>query len=160
MRRDHLLQVEVIWVHWASAQTGMLAILVLSVVGAASAPSDAQQAAPTAHKTQARTAAAHASFAADGGTASYVREHMGHVLACLEGPKGKHVSPYWENPCQGQGNGVLVDLGNDRDGAAWMLVAQAADDLAVAGLKADALPQARQAARGVAALMKLVADSR
>ncbi len=59
-----------------------------------------------------------------------------------------------------QGNGVLVDLGNDRDGAAWMLVAQAADDLAVAGLKADALPQARQAARGVAALMKLVADSR
>lgn len=113
-----------------------------------------------AYKVQAKTAAAHASFAADGSMASYVREHLGHVIACIEGPKGKHVNPAWENPCAGQGNGVLPDLRADRDAAAWILVAQAADDLTVAGLGAPALDQAKKAARGVVELMKLVAEGR
>lgn len=112
-----------------------------------------------AFKAQAKTAAAHASFASDGSSASYVREHLGHVIACIEGPKGKNVNAAWDNPCAGQGNGVLVDVRTDRDGAAWILVAQAADDLAVAGLKAPALDQAKRAARGVAQLMVLMSES-
>ncbi|MDQ7819062.1 MAG: hypothetical protein QN173_06030 [Armatimonadota bacterium] len=117
-----------------------------------------QQTTAGAYKAQARTAAAHASFASEGTSLSYVREHLGHAIACLEGPKGKNVNPAWDNPCQGQGGGVLVDLRADPQGMAWALVVQAAADLAVAGLKAQALDQAKNAARGVAELMKLVAQ--
>ncbi len=70
------------------------------------------------------------------------------------------MNPVWENPCAGQGHGVLVDLRSDRDGAAWTLVAQAADNLAVAGLGAPTLDQAQQAARGVAAVMTLISEAR
>lgn len=105
----------------------------------------------------AKTAAAHASFASEGTSVSYVREHLGHVILCLEGPQGNHVNAAWENPCQGQGNGVLNDLGSARP--SWILVVQAADDLAVRALRSDDLAEARISARGVAALMKLVADA-
>jgi hypothetical protein len=115
-------------------------------------------AAAGAYKAQARTAAAHAAFASDGSSMSYVREHLGHAIVCIEGPRGKNVNPAWDNPCQGQGAGVLADLRADPQGMAWLLVAQAADDLAVAGLKAQALDQAKAAARGVSELMKLIAQ--
>ncbi len=140
------------------------AAMVAGLAAAAYAPyhtqTQPQQAAPAAgaYKAQARTAAAHASFASEGTSVSYVREHLGHAIACIEGPKGKNVNPAWDNPCRGQGAGVLADLQADPQGRAWLLVAQAADDLAVAGLKAQALDQAKAAARGVAELMKLVAQ--
>lgn len=109
-------------------------------------------------KAQARTAAAHAAFAADSASTSSVREHLGHTIACIEGPRGKNVNPAWENPCQGMGAGVLADARADPQGVRWLLVIQAAGDLAVAGLKAQNLDQAKAAARGVAELMKLVAQ--
>ncbi|MGH2436634.1 MAG: hypothetical protein ACRDFA_06550, partial [bacterium] len=65
----------------------------------------------------AKTAAAHASFASEGTSVSYVREHLGHVILCLEGPRGTYVNAAWENPCAGQGNGVLNELGSG--GPSW-----------------------------------------
>lgn len=56
------------------------------------------------------------------------------------------------------GAGVLADARDDSQGLRWLLVVQAADDFAVAGLKAHNLDQAKAAARGVAELMKLVAQ--
>lgn len=107
---------------------------------------------------QAKTAAAHASFAAEGTSVSYAREHLGHVIVCIEGKKGKNVNAAWENPCSGQGNGVLNDLRGSA--ASWSLVAQAADGLAVAGLKHTDLAKMKAAARGVSTLMKLVAEAK
>lgn len=107
---------------------------------------------------QAKTAATHAGFAAEAQTLSSVREHLGHVIVCIEGPKGKNVNAAWENPCQGQGSGVLNDLRGSA--ASWTLVAQSADNLAVAGLKSTDLARMKAAAKGVSALMTLVAEGK
>lgn len=104
-----------------------------------------------------KTAAAHASFASEGSSVSYIREHLGHVILCLEGPRGANVNAAWDNPCQGAGNGVLNDLGSA--GASWMPVVQTADDLAVKALRSSNLAGMKLAAQGVAALLKLVADA-
>jgi hypothetical protein len=88
---------------------------------------------------------------------SYVREHLGHVILCIEGPRGTNVNAAWENPCQSQGNGVLHDLGSA--GTSWSLVAQTADTLAVRALRSSDLNEMKIAASGVAALMKLIAEA-
>lgn len=113
-----------------------------------------------AFKTQAKTASAHASFAADGSSMSYVKEHLGHTLVCIEGEKGKNVHPAWENVCKGQGNGVLNDLRASKDGAAWIPVAEAADALAVSAMKSTNLAQIKTSARGVSELMRLIAEAK
>ncbi|HEV8339413.1 MAG TPA: hypothetical protein VGR25_07125 [bacterium] len=38
------------------------------------------------------------------------REHLQHVINCIEGPGGKDFKTSSGYPCQGQGNGILVDL--------------------------------------------------
>ena len=142
-------------------------MLLLSVAGVAYAPYHTQQqpqpspaASSGAFKAQAKVASAHAGFASGGSSMAYVKEHLGHVLACIEGAKGKNVNPSWMNPCSGQGNGVLNDLRASKNGAAWMPVAQAADCLTVAGFKSTNLVQAKNAAKGVSQLMKLIADAK
>lgn len=109
-------------------------------------------------QTLARTAATHAGFAADAGTVSAAREHLGHALVCIEGARGKNVNAAWENPCQGQGDGVLNAL--DGPTASWKPVAEAADSLAVTTMRGSSLAQIKAGAMGVSALMKLIAESR
>lgn len=109
--------------------------------------------------SQVRTAITHAGFAGGGSTLSYVQQHLGHALNCLEGTRGKNFNAGWGHPCQGQGNGVLADLRAAPGGASFMLVAEAAGNLAVAGLKSRDLAEARNAARGVAALLTVIADN-
>ncbi len=111
-------------------------------------------------KVQARTGATHAGFAAAADAASSVDQHLGHALNCIEGAKGRNFNAAWGHPCQGQGDGLLQDLRADRAGAAWMLVAEAADQLAVAGIKSRDLAQKKNAARGVAELLRLIAEGR
>lgn len=43
-------------------------------------------------------------------TALATREHLQHVINCIEGPGGKNFKTASGYPCQGQGNGILVDL--------------------------------------------------
>lgn len=142
------------------AAAGMVVGLAAAACAPYHSPTAPQQTGPASggFKAQARTAATHAAFASDGASFSSVREHLGHALACIEGPRGKNVNPAWDNPCQGMGAGVLADARGDPQGVRWLLVIQAADDLAVAGLKAQSLDQAKAAARGVAELMKLAAQ--
>lgn len=109
--------------------------------------------------SQTNTAITHAGFAGGGSTLSYVQQHLGHALNCLEGSRGKNFNAAWGHPCEGQGNGVLADLRASPGGTAFMLVAEAAGNLAVAGLKSRDLAEARNAARGVAALLKVIADN-
>ncbi len=113
-----------------------------------------------AWKVQARTAATHAGFAAGGDTMSYVELHLGHALNCIEGPRGRNFNRAWGHPCEGQGEGLLADLRKDRAGMSWLLVAEAADELAVKGIRSRDLAQRKNAARGVAELMRLIAEAK
>lgn len=136
--------------------------LVFGVPGVSFAPYHTQSAppAPAADvKTQLGTAVTHAGFAADGTSLGYVQQHLGHVLNCVEGTKGKNFNQSWGHVCQGQGNGILVDLKTASGGAAFMLVAEAAGGLALDGVKSKDLTEAKAAAKGVGALLKVVAEN-
>jgi hypothetical protein len=142
-----------------------IAVLILTVgLGAAVYASYHEQQPPgggePAWKVQAKTAATHAGFAAGGDSMSYVEQHLGHALNCLEGPRGRNFNRAWGHVCEGQGQGILVDLRNDRVGMSWMLVAEAARDLAVKGIQSRDLSQRKNAARGVAELLRLIAEAR
>lgn len=109
-------------------------------------------------RAQLRTAIRHAGFAADGDSLGYVRLHLGHALNCIEGPSGRRFDRAWGNVCQGQGNGIAADLRSAPGGAAYRLVIEQAGALAAAGIADRDLAKMRAAARGVRALLTVVAD--
>lgn len=90
----------------------------------------------------------------------YVEQHLGHALNCIEGPRGSNFNRAWGHVCEGQGNGILPDLRTDRSGAPWLLVAEAAGELAVKGIRSRDLAQRKNAALGVAELLRLVAEAK
>jgi len=114
----------------------------------------------SAAKAQAKTAAAHAGFAAEGGTVSYAKEHLGHALVCIEGPRGANVNAAWENPCGGMGNGVLPDLQRANADAALIAKAKDADAAAVAAMKGTNLAEIKASAKQVSTLMQQIAEAR
>ncbi|HEY6103882.1 MAG TPA: hypothetical protein VI007_11740 [bacterium] len=114
----------------------------------------------SAAQAQAKVAAAHGGFAAEGGTVSYVHEHIGHTLACIEGATGKNVNAAWENPCQGMGNGVLPDLERANASASLIEKAKTADAAAVSAMKNNGLAQTKASAKQVSTLMKEIAEAK
>lgn len=110
-------------------------------------------------KTQVRTAITHARFAAEANVLGSVEQHLGHALNCIEGPRGKNFNRAWGHVCEGQGDGILVDLKATPGGADFMLVAEHAGALAAAGTKSRNLNEARMAARGVGSLLSVIADN-
>ncbi|MGH2453197.1 MAG: hypothetical protein ACRDF5_05465 [bacterium] len=138
--------------------------IVLGVAAAAYAPYHTQQQPPAAAqggnlKQQLSTATTHAGFAADGTSLGYVHQHLGHALNCLEGTRGKNFNQAWGNVCEGQGNGILTDLRTASDGAVFKMVADSAGGLALGGVKSKDLNEAKVAAKGVAALLKVIGDN-
>ncbi|HEY6071986.1 MAG TPA: hypothetical protein VIV15_01000 [Anaerolineales bacterium] len=125
-------------------------------------PASSQPTSPAlnAAVAQAKVAATHAGYAVDGTGVSAVREHLGHALVCIEGAKGKNVNPAWANPCQGMGNGVLVDLERANAGAALIDKTKEADSSTVAAIKSSDLAQMKAAAKQVSTLMQQVAQGR
>ncbi len=123
----------------------------------------AQAPAPPAHSTtawkvQAKTAATHAGFAAGGNAMDYVTLHLGHVLNCMEGERGKNFNASWGNVCERQGNGLLADLTASKEGMVWLLVAEAGHELVLSGLKSKDLAQTKETAKAISALMTLIAE--
>jgi len=110
-------------------------------------------------KAQLTTAITHAGFAADGDSLGYVRQHLGHALNCLEGPRGPNFNRAWGHVCQGQGNGILVDLKATPGGAVSLRVAEHADSLAASGVKSADRAEAKIAAKAVGALLTVIQDS-
>lgn len=110
-------------------------------------------------RAELRTAATHATNAVNSDAMSAVRSHLLHVVNCLEGPRGRNYVQAELNPCQGQGNGILVDLRTAQGGAAWAPVAEGANDLAMKGSKMTDLAAAKAMARGAAALLGAAAES-
>lgn len=49
--------------------------------------------------------------AQDGTALSTAHRYLRQMINCLEGPRGKNFTVAAGNPCQRQGNGILVDLG-------------------------------------------------
>ena len=107
-------------------------------------------------KRQLQTAVFHAKNAASQGAISSAVLHLGHALNCVEGPKGANFDASWGNVCEGQGQGIAVDLQGLPQARQVRLLVEAADALALAGVKSGDLAATRNAAKGVAALLELV----
>jgi len=108
---------------------------------------------------QVTTAVSHAGFAAAATTFGGAQQHLGHALNCIEGKGGKNFNASWGHPCEGQGNGILNDLRGVAVSGALMPLVQSAGALATSGVKSNDLTAARLAARGVEALLRLVAEN-
>lgn len=109
-------------------------------------------------QTQLATAITHAKNAAGSAAMAGAVSHLGHVLNCIEGTKGKNFNASWGHVCQGQGDGILTDIRMERNASGLMVVLEAADQLALSGVKAGSVASVQNAARGVAALLQIVAD--
>lgn len=109
-------------------------------------------------ETQLRTAIDHARNSAGSGAMASAVSHLGHVLNCIEGTRGKNFNSSWGHVCQGQGDGILSDIKGAKNGENVMLVLEAADTLATSGVKARDLSAVQNAARGTGALLQVVLD--
>jgi hypothetical protein len=58
-----------------------------------------------------QTAAQHADYASRANEIDQVHLHLHHVVNCLEGSGGKDFDATAGNPCKGEGDGALDDLG-------------------------------------------------
>jgi hypothetical protein len=108
--------------------------------------------------TQIKTAQTHAANSARSEALRDSRWHLGHVVNCLEGPRGKNYDAQNINPCQGQGGGIIPDLEAAvrayQMGASTALeAARKADELAVEALKQTDLAQVKSAASRVGDLL-------
>jgi hypothetical protein len=108
--------------------------------------------------TQLRTGIEHARNAAGSGATAAAVSHLGHVLNCIEGTRGKNFNASWGHVCQGQGDGIVNDIKSARNAGNFMLVLESADSLAASGVKAGELGAVQSAARGVGALLQVVLD--
>ena len=107
---------------------------------------------------QLRTGIEHARNAAGSGAMASAVSHLGHVLNCIEGARGRNFNASWGHVCQGQGDGILTAIKGAKNADNLMLVLESADSLAVAGVKARDLGAVQSAARGVGALLQVVLD--
>jgi len=89
---------------WMSVVLLVAAVLTLPPVARSQDP-------VAAARAQLTTARFHAGELAQRGTAvAATQRHLRHVVNCLQGPQGKNFTAAAGNPCQGQGNGAIVDL--------------------------------------------------
>ena len=144
------------WMAWLAGLSLML--LSLSAVGwyhtASAQPAGSSSV--DAIRQQLQTAVFHAKNAANQGAISSAVLHLGHALNCIEGTKGANFDASWGHVCEGQGQGIAVDLQGLPQFRQVRLLVEAADALAVAGVKSGDLAATRNAAKGVAALLELV----
>lgn len=102
-----------------------------------------------------KTARTHSSNAARSETLRDSLWHLGHVVNCLEGKNGKNYDAKNDNPCQGQGGGIIPDLRaaarNYQAGASTALdLSQKAEQMAMDTLKLTDLAQVKSGASKVA----------
>ncbi len=107
---------------------------------------------------QLKTAQTHATNAARAETMRDSLWHLGHVVNCLEGARGKNYDAKNLNPCQGQGAGVIPDLeGAAQSGQMGMSsaldMARKADQLALDTLKLTDLTQVKAGASKVSDML-------
>lgn len=107
---------------------------------------------------QLKTAQTHATNAARAETMRDSLWHLGHVVNCLEGARGKNYDAKNLNPCQGQGTGVIPDLEGAAQGGQMGMssaldTARKADQLALDTLKLTDLAQVKTGASKVSDML-------
>jgi len=98
---------------WISGPALVMALIFSTTVGVAryQVPRDyGPQPSGAGLQTELKTALTHAGFAAKYDTLKEVTLHLHHVVNCLVGPKDKMFDASAGNPCEGQGNGIAVDI--------------------------------------------------
>ncbi len=103
-----------------------------------------------------KTAQTHATNAARAETLRDSLWHLGHVVNCMEGPRGTHYDANNANPCQGQGTGIIPDLEgmSSQTGASSALdTVRNADTLALETLKLTDLAKVKAGAEKVATML-------
>jgi len=103
-----------------------------------------------------KTAQTHATNSARAETLRDSLWHLGHVVNCMEGPRGSHYDATNANPCQGQGTGIIPDLEamSGQAGASSALdTVRKADTLALETLKLTDLPKVKAGAEKVATML-------
>ena len=87
--------------------SGAIVLLAVFVI----APSSQAQNPVEAAKKQLQTTIFHAGELAQRGTAlASAQVHVAHVVNCLQGTNGKNFNAAVGHVCQGQGNGIILDL--------------------------------------------------
>lgn len=107
------------------------------------APDQASQEVATAH--------AHALMAQNAKSVDQAHTHLHHVVNCLEGPQGQDFDADAGNPCDGKGQGALVD---SQSNASLQSSLQQALDEARSGLQTDELAQAQKHAANAAGMLQ------
>lgn len=107
---------------------------------------------------QLQTARTHATNAARSDVLRDAKWHLGHVVNCLEGARGRNYDRQNSNPCQGQGNGILPDLeaatrSGQRGAMQALDLARDADQTALATIALTDLAQIKGGASKVADLL-------
>jgi hypothetical protein len=139
--------------------TLVVAAVVIGVAALASADYHTQMpAGGDKAQTQLNTAISHARVSAGSDALGSAVNHLGHVLNCIEGARGKNFNAAWGHVCEGQGDGILLDIKTAQKAASVMPVLEAADGLAIAGVKSKDLATVKVAARGVGSLLQVVVD--
>ena len=97
-------------------------------------------AAPDAGKgavEQLKTAIQHSGFSQNYDNIQTAKQHLQHVVNCVEGSRGPMYDGGAGNPCEGKGNGAMTDAkaagGKMTATATWL---ELANDVAVTGIKA------------------------
>jgi len=138
--------------------TGVWVVTIVLVVasGAFAQYGDYEYSSPSSAgiSEQLKTAQSHATFASQSETIAGVRQHLAHVVNCLQGPRGASFIAREDNPCQGQGNGIIPDLTARGASVAKVLAtAREANTTALDTLKLSALAQAKAGATKLATLL-------
>jgi hypothetical protein len=89
-------------------RTLMAAGLLLVAVGLISTATFAQGSDKNVNEEW-KIALEHAKLAQNSSTAKGVQQHLQHVINCVEGANGSGFEAGPGNPCQGKGNGMMVD---------------------------------------------------
>ena len=103
-----------------------------------------------------KTAQVHAANAARAETMRDSLWHLGHVVNCMEGSRGKNYDANNANPCQGQGTGIIPDLeamGGQAGASSALDTVRKADTLALETLKLKDLAQVKAGAAKVATML-------
>ncbi len=134
---------------WAATAAGFIAALGLVVAGSFAADMSMMAA------TQMKTAIFHAKASQQYDALGTVKEHLQHVVNCIEGTKGPMFKAMGGNPCEGQGSGLLVDAkgagGNYANAVPWI---ELANENAALGLKATTVAKAKAAGWAAQALLE------
>ncbi len=104
---------------------------------------------------QLKTAVQHSGFSQNYDNMQTAKQHLQHVVNCIEGQRGPMYDGGAGNPCEGKGNGAMGDAkaagGKLTAAATWL---DLANDIAVTGIKAKDIKKVKAAGWATQAVLE------